>query len=109
VRGPLPAITPRGAEVSMEPYSEEFVRQRPGLITAESMRTLKVRARHEEKSACFFLPQISGSARSTRIKVTHRIEYEACPAVDADAESRIVRFKSAKNFLKYEAGEQVRT
>jgi hypothetical protein len=43
VVGSLPSVLPRGAEAELDPYSEEFIRQRPGLITAESTRPIKVK------------------------------------------------------------------
>ena len=43
IRGTLPPVGPMGTELSVEPYSEEFTRVRPGLIKATSERELMVR------------------------------------------------------------------
>lgn len=62
---------------------------------------------------CIFLLMIyilkaSGSNKSFRLEVEHRIEYdEKCPDRSTDPDTRTVRFKAAKNYINYEGKDQV--
>lgn len=53
VRGTLPPINPKDAELDVQDYTEEFTKIRAGVITSRSTRTFGLQVRH--RSCCFDL------------------------------------------------------
>ena len=52
-------------------------------------------------------PQVRGTDSVFNMRIEQRIEYEGCAANANDPETRIMRFKSSKDYVSYDPNDQV--